>query len=228
MTKQGVLLDLDNTLYDYETCHRAGMDAAAALALERCGIDRPSFERGYQQARREIHDALAGTAASHNRLLYFQRLLERERRSALPHALEVYGGYWEAFLAVMRLDAGAEEFLDAIASRPVCLVTDLTAHIQHRKIRRLGLERWVNRLVTSEEAGREKPDPEIFRLGLEKIGCNPAAACMIGDDYRKDILGAVGCGIRAFWINRSGERRDGHGLVTEVRGFADLTGWFHD
>jgi putative hydrolase of the HAD superfamily len=46
----------------------------------------------------------------------------------------------------------------------------------------------VDYLVSSEEAGAEKPDPKVFELSLEKLGLKKDEVVMIGDNYEKDIM----------------------------------------
>lgn len=52
----------------------------------------------------------------------------------------------------------------------VGICTNMTAEIQYQKIEKLGITRWIDGVVTSEEAGVEKPDYRIF-LCAEKAEC---------------------------------------------------------
>ena len=62
----------------------------------------------------------------------------------------------------------------------------LAAGFQHGKLAELGLERYIDVLVTSEEAGAEKPSARIFRMALKKAGCRASETLLIGDDRIKD------------------------------------------
>lgn len=222
MRFKGVLLDIDNTLYDYGSAHRAGLAAAASVLQRRLGLTPRRVLREYEAARSAVNRRLAGTAASHNRMLYFQRMMESLGANPMRHSLPAYSAYWRAFLADIRLDADVRAFLTRIRGARVCCLTDLTAHIQHRKAVRLGLARFATAIVTSEEAGRDKPHPTIFRLGLEKIGLGPKDVCMVGDSFSKDIAGATRLGIRAFWLNPSGKSRCLGPLAVSVRNLREL------
>lgn len=61
-------------------------------------------------------------------------------------------------------------------------------------------------IVTSEEAGREKPKPSIFRLALKKAGCSPKETVMVGDSVEKDVRGAEKAGIAGILFAREGKR----------------------
>jgi len=67
---------------------------------------------------------------------------------------------------------------------------------------RLGLEPYLNFVVTSEEAGASKPNPLIFRVALDQAGVNAAEAVYIGDQYEVDVVGARGVGIAPILIDR--------------------------
>ena len=56
-------------------------------------------------------------------------------------------------------------------------------------------------IVTSAEAGIEKPDPKIYERALQKAGCAPGECLFIGDVYQKDVLGPEKAGMRALWFN---------------------------
>ncbi|HNR86820.1 MAG TPA: HAD family hydrolase [Spirochaetota bacterium] len=205
MDYKGILLDIDNTLYHYEPCHRIAIERALTYLSHTLSRDPANLGADYREARRQVHGEHAGTAAMHNRLLYFQRLLELIGVNAMEHALDAYNAYWDSFLEAMRPFEGVFDFLRSVRERDVrvCLLTDLTAHIQHRKVRKLELWRYVDYLVTSEEAGAEKPAPGIFLLGLEKMSLCATEVCMVGDNFDADIVGAVRLGIGAFWLTRS-------------------------
>ena len=214
MRYQAVLFDLDNTLYDYNACYRAANDAVFPWLCARTGRARAELEALYREAKRRNHIALAGTAASHNRLLYYQRLAELLGLKVFGAADVLLNIFWDTFLAAMQPLPGALELLSAIRPRGICLVTDMTVEIQYRKIARLGLAPFIDAIVTSEEAGIEKPHPWPFTLALGKLGADPAQACMVGD-APKDIEGPILLGMDAYWVQQCSQ--DTHWQYTELR-----------
>lgn len=223
---EGVLIDIDNTLYDYETAHARALKAVEETFAGRLAVDGSTFKAAFAEARTAVHVELRETASSHNRLLYFQRMFESLGHNPMRYALEAYGIYWDTFLENIELFDGVTEFLEKIRSLRICFVTDLTAHIQYRKIALLRLHEYAGHLVTSEEAGREKPHPYMFMLALKKLGLGPEQVCMVGDSYEKDIVGATRVGIRSFWLNRDGKEQRLNELTTEFGTFRELAGYF--
>lgn len=199
---KAVIFDLDDTLYGYKALDQEAGDRVKTLVCKRLRVSEERYEEAFKHGRKATKDSLGDTGASHNRMLYFQKTLEYLDCKPLSLSLQMYETYWGTFLTQMQLRPGVRELLDRLHEKEikVGICTDLTAHIQHRKLEALGLVDDVDCLVTSEEAGREKPAPGIFALCLEKLGLQPAEVCFVGDDYKKDVMGAVAAGMQAVWF----------------------------
>ncbi len=188
-----VLFDTDNTLYPYEPAHQAAMRAVRAKAARLFGIEQEKFDQAFDTARAAIKQRLHHTASSHSRLLYFQQMLEIVGLgSQVLLALDLEQTYWRTFLGNAKLFEGVKDFLDdlRIAGIPTAIVTDLTAQIQFRKIVYFGLDRYFDHIVTSEEAGFDKPNAAPFEIAVTKMKPRGSCIWMIGDDPANDIEGA--------------------------------------
>jgi putative hydrolase of the HAD superfamily len=73
---------------------------------------------------------------------------------------------------------------------------------------RLKLDSWLDIIVTSLDAGAGKPQPEIFLEALKRAGVAAGETLYVGDQYRVDVLGARGAGIKGILIDRTGYHRD--------------------
>ena len=187
-----ILFDTDNTLYSYEPAHRAALNAVRRKVVSRFGVSATDFDRVFSEARTQVKRCLGNTAASHNRLIYMQRTLELfGLGSQVLVALDLEQTYWREFLTEADLFDGVIELLDdlRLLGIPLAIVTDLTAQIQFRKIVYFGLENYFDFVVTSEEAGEDKPGSAPFRLAVDKIGKGNEPVWMIGDNPVADILG---------------------------------------
>ncbi len=192
----GVLIDLDDTLYIYEPCHRHALEAAFSACDMRLVFT--DFARVYRKARDTVTKRLAGQGACRSRLFAFQAMAEA-RGLSKPYstALALDRAYWDAFLSRMKPAPEALAFLQDAkrVSMRVAVVTDMTAEVQIGKLERLGLVNLIDHLVTSEVTGHEKPHRAMFETALAKLGVGAGRAVMIGDHVDKDILGAAALGI---------------------------------
>lgn len=198
---EGVLLDLDDTLYCYAPCHIAAL--RACFARHDFGLSFPEFRVHYRAARDAVTRTLQSQGACRSRLFAFMKMAEV---AAIPSSYELAFAldeiYWSTFIAIMEPHPRALEFLKRCsqAKVPTCIVTDMTAHIQIRKIARLGIAPHINCLVTSEEVGVEKPDQAMFATAVSKLGVRADRCLMLGDNVEKDVEGAILLGITAHLI----------------------------
>ena len=199
---KGVIFDIDGTLYDYQANDRLAMKHFCAFVEEALGVDEKNFRETYTQARTIIRGRLKDTAAQHSRVLLMQTALELLGKNPFDHLLKMYDVYWNFFLENMRPYDGAAEFLRGLksAGMKISTCTDMTAHIQYRKLARLGLDRYIDFMVTSEETGFEKPAPIMFRSALNKMHIQPNEAAYFGDALDRDVQGAANVGIEPFWF----------------------------
>jgi HAD superfamily hydrolase (TIGR01549 family) len=188
-----VLFDTDNTLYPYDPTHLVAQKAVKKKVVDTFSVKADDFDKAFDRARKDVHERLHGTASSHSRLLYMQRMLEiMGLGSQVLLALDLEQTYWRTFLSNAVLFEGVKELLDDIrlSGIPTAIVTDLTAQIQFRKIVYFGLDHYFDHIVTSEEAGYDKPHKEPFILALEKMQPQGKCIWMVGDNPLNDIQGA--------------------------------------
>ncbi len=200
-----VIFDIDNTVYDYDYCNGIAMNALSIYACQRYKISQKKFESAFYSSRKEIKELLGETASSHNRMLYMQLFLEKLGYFPCEGALELYDIYWDTMLDTMQLFPYVIPLLKELrfSGIKIGFLTDLTAHIQHRKIKRLGLEKYADSIVSSEESGCEKPSTKMFERILKKTECLPYEALMIGDDQKRDIDGANNIGMNSLLFIKS-------------------------
>jgi putative hydrolase of the HAD superfamily len=67
---------------------------------------------------------------------------------------------------------------------------------------RIGLTPYIDFIVTSNDAGANKPHPPIFLAALERAGVSADAAILVGDSVDTDIIGAAGVGIAGVLLDR--------------------------
>ncbi|HQM64074.1 MAG TPA: HAD family hydrolase [Acidobacteriota bacterium] len=82
-------------------------------------------------------------------------------------------------------------------------------------LRRVDLERWLDRVYCYRRIGHPKPSAAFFESVLRDLGLTAQHVVMVGDDFAKDVQGARRAGLRAVWLNRrTGERPEGEGVRT--------------
>lgn len=200
---KGVLIDLDNTLYEYAPCHKAGLKASYELYAKTQSIDEDAFYSLYIQAQSVVKERIPEHGASHSRLLYFQNITETvEKKTNMKVSLALEEIYWDAFTKTIVLRKDMIIFLQQCKEKSIkiCILTDLTTGVQLRKMVALGLDMYIDFVVTSEEVGADKPHFTMFSTALTKLNLKKEEVIMIGDDLTKDIDGARKQNIKAYLV----------------------------
>lgn len=191
-----ILLDIDDTLFDFQ----AGNRNAVAELMAELGLSSPTVFDEYQAINHACWEALERGEMTQEILHVerFRRFLASKNRDDDPEAVAV------RFAELLGMQAipmpGAEAFLNGLSGRvPMAILTNGITVIQKSRLARFGMGRWTDRVVISQEVGVSKPDPRIFEIALD--GVAPSDALMIGDSAQSDMLGANRAGIDACWFN---------------------------
>jgi putative hydrolase of the HAD superfamily len=131
--------------------------------------------------------------------------------------------YIEAQRGGHRLLAGAGEVVRSLrATAKVGLLTNGPPDIQRCKLETAGLDQSFDAVVISGEVGLGKPHPAVFAYVLEQLGAPASTAVMVGDNWRRDVLGALGAGMGAVWVAGGRPRPDGHPEVRVIDHVGEL------
>ena len=200
MDVRGLLFDLDDTLYDYAPCNAQGLEAAHKILQTSVEISFVEFMQLHDEARNYLAKTLHGQAALHNRVLFFKYIIEQLKGELTPALVsELYECYWQSFYNHMCPHPELHQVLEKLSpSYKMALVSNHTTLPQLKKIEILNISRFFPVVITSEEAGVEKPDPQIFNMALERLGVKAKESIFIGDSLRGDIEGAAQIGMRTI------------------------------
>ena len=70
------------------------------------------------------------------------------------------------------------------------------------RLEQFGILKYIDLVVASAEEGVAKPNKEIFEIALNRAGCRPEHAIMIGDRIDNDIVPAKKLGMKTIWIKQ--------------------------
>lgn len=164
--------------------------------------------RGIARSLDEVADAFAAEAAYYRSRLgepgpWNDAAVARLRRDCAQIFLAVLAApldadlFAPAFVEALRfrlVERGSEtlEALKAGGLRLACVSNwDPTLH---EVLADLRVARFFDAVVTSAETGATKPDPQIFRVALARLGVEPARALHVGDGD-VDREGALAAGL---------------------------------
>lgn len=211
-----VTFDFWNTLYkgppDAAVSEQRALDVQQILAAEGFQFELPALSEAFKSAWREAYytqkvygrDPGPGGQVAH--------LLNKLGVKQLRHPDDLYDAYTTTLLKLPpQINDGVPETLKTLGERlklAVICNTGATPGLYLRQIMKKDqLFDYFNYLVFSDEVVYAKPDPMIFKLTIEQLGCGPEKAVHVGDDPITDVIGARKAGMKAVWLAPGAEWR---------------------
>jgi len=140
---------------------------------------------------------------------YLEHLTRCASLSPFPDAAcERLRRYHDASNLWEDLMPGTIEALEQLAPRYRLGVVSNANGTVRALMARLGLDRFFDMVVDSQEEGVQKPDPRLFRIGVERMRATPESTVYVGDIFTVDVLGARGAGLSAVLIDPNGLHSD--------------------
>lgn len=170
-----VLFDFDGTLVD----SKGSFNKTMTQAFRELGIEKVpeiEFDRGVRDILKE-------------------KIGDRE---LVDRILEIYIKRYKLFWEEVRIMNGTEEILEWLKQMnvKVGIVTNRKNLAEYvlPTLEKLGILKYIDTLVTSREAKKEKPDPYPFILAAEKLGVDPEE-CLVVGDLKEDIIAGKRAGM---------------------------------
>lgn len=199
-----VLLDADNTLFDFDGAERKAL--CAVLTARGYTPDRATVEV-YQKINSALWDAFAQGEVKQDFLLV-ERFRRFEQAMGGCHDPEEFNDdYVHALAAHSDLFPGALEFCRRLSGqgRRLAIVTNGSAVAQRGRYAVSPIREYVPELFISQEMGVSKPDPLFFDRVCRKMNIlDRSRAVVMGDSLSSDILGGNRAGIDTIWYNPGG------------------------
>ena len=183
-----VIFDLDNTFYKYQATHDYSINKLFEYQELYEEID--NFLNSYKKAKSQVKSIVGDSTSSHNRVLYFKKMLENENKDPLM-AISLEEKYWEIFINKVVLNNEIYELLSKLRKQNAILhlYTNLDTNTQLMKLKKWNLN-YFDKIITSEDVGCEKPDLKfIFEVKhyLDAFYKKSFKFFAIGDDVKNDL-----------------------------------------
>ncbi|WP_376795771.1 HAD family hydrolase [Thermogemmatispora sp.] len=188
---QAVIWDLDGVIIDSAQAH---FRAWRRLAEEEgWKLSEEDFRATFGMRNDRIIPLLWGEmppervrALSERKEAYFRELVRQNPQGlALPGALELLQALHEAGIA--------QALASSTPPENIALISEL-----------LGLQRYLQALISGEMAERGKPAPDIFLKAAEALGVSPSA-CLVIEDAVAGVEAAHAAGMRCLAVTTTRE-----------------------
>jgi len=193
---KAVYFDIDDTLYDTSSFARLARKAALGVMIE-AGL--PLKQEEAYALLRNIIDEKGSNYDKHFNVLT-EKVFGEEKPLLIALGVITYHNVKFALLRPFPQTIPTLMYLKGKGYHLGVISNGLTIK-QWEKLIRLGIHHFFDEVITSEEVGFQKPDIEIFREALNRMGCKPKNSVMVGDKFKEDIIGALNAGMSAILVN---------------------------
>lgn len=201
-----LLLDVDNTLLDFNAAERA----AVGITLEHYGMPNgPEALETYHQINRQLWDSLAKGELNRSKLfaVRFGRVMQALGTPEAGNAREMNDFYENELANHADLMPGALTALEELGKvATLAIVSNGATQVQESRIAASGIGRFMDGVYISEKVGAAKPSPKLLDYAIRDLGLtNRSRVLMVGDDLLADIKGGINAGIDTCWVNFANE-----------------------
>lgn len=200
MNIKAVLIDIDNTLLDF--------DKSAFIAMnETAKKHNVTFPEGYFDVFLRINDKLWKDLECG---IIVKQDIYNNRWNMIFKKLGICAdgkAFEEDFRKEMRTTAvpvdGAEDILKYLSEKyPIYTASNASKAQQKQRLEKTGLMKYITEMFTSEDIGFQKPAKEFFYFCIrEMYPLHAEDVVMIGDSVDADIIGAKNFGIKSIWFD---------------------------
>lgn len=192
-----VAFDLDDTLYDEVDYCRSGFAAVAEfISREREEISSDC-----------VFDALWKQFAGGNRSRTFNAALDETGASYDDKFISELIDVYRQHKPKIKLPQESRDVLCMLLDRyTLGLITDGFLPAQRLKVQALGIEKYFECIIYTEELGREfwKPSSAGFEKLMERLNVKPETVVYVADNAKKDFIAPNKLGILSIQVIRPG------------------------
>ncbi|MBQ4068857.1 MAG: HAD-IA family hydrolase [Lachnospiraceae bacterium] len=188
-----VIFDLDDTLYsEMEYVKQAFMNVAVYLSEK------------YNISSEILYDKMQELLDKNGRGKIFNDIIEEYNIQESPKELvKIY----RATMPELKLYGDARQCIKMLKNKNIklAIITDGCSQVQHNKIKGLGIEDIMDCIiVTDDYENAAKPSTIPYNMVMEMLSINDPMACIyIGDNPKKDFIGAREVGMHTARIVRN-------------------------
>lgn len=208
---QGVIFDYGGTI-DTNSRHWAEVLWEKYKELQ-VPIDKPVFREAYVHGERTLarqplvkpednfYDVLRIKTRVQMDWLVENGILPCEKAVAENYASRIADACYAYVLEVLKRTRPVVKTLSE--HYKLVLVSNFYGNIQ-AVLKDFGLDGFFSRIVESSVVGVRKPDPAIYRLGVEAMGLPAGQVLVVGDSFSKDVVPAKKVGCKVAWLKGEG------------------------
>ncbi len=204
MRYEMVYFDLDNTLLDFSRSEKESL----RYVFSRYGLELNNEEvELYTQINKKWWQDFSKGLYSKDHIVIarFKEFLEKIGATNIP-VEKISTEYLDKLSQTAYFVPGARQFLEKMKLRNqrMAILTNGVRKVQEARAKILGLQNYVEFIITSEQVQKPKPDPAMFSLAAQLSGVRLDRSVYVGDDPVIDYQASRNAGVDFIIFDPSG------------------------
>ncbi len=202
-----IFFDLDHTLWDFD--RNSSLAFQRVFSTHKIDVNLEQFLKVYEPINFAYWKLFREERVSKQELRR-GRLIDAFKPFQIKYPVETIDALAHSYIEELPVDNhlfdGVQDILVYLSEKyNLHIITNGFEEVQHLKLKNSGIHSFFKTVTSSEEVGVKKPNPIIFKKGLEKAKTTPKQSLMIGDSFEADILGAENVGMQTIFFNYRNE-----------------------
>ena len=203
---RAIFFDLDDTLENWWVAKTAIRDKFCRFVAKKYGLSMEGFFRMFVKVEYEIVGKSLNPMV-YDRKVWLKQALKRFGMETGKRELESLDKlYWKIAFSRIKIYPDTIATLKKLGKYKKIIITDSDGdphdEIKNKKIRILGIRKYFDLIVTSNETGKNKPDKGMWRFALKKLKLKPSECIMVGDKPEMDLKPTKEMGFATVWMRK--------------------------
>lgn len=202
---KAIIFDFDDTIEDWTISRKKFHEDFKNHVQKEFGVEKELFYDTYKKIEDDLIRNRNGVK-KFDRAMWFRKTFRKLKIKYTKRQIDdLLKFYWDGSFDAEKLFPGANDLICSLEGKyKLAILTDSDGgrNIKLRRIKKFSIAKKFDLITTGEDVGASKPDPRCFRYVLRKLKVKPQESIMVGDNPRKDLLGAKTIGIRTVWVKQ--------------------------
>ncbi len=203
-----IFFDMDDTIWDFSRATKEALRKVYdTYDLDKYFDSYEEFAQIFKQINRELWDQYRKNEVQRETVavVRFIYTLEKKTRDfPLMLAQRMSDSYLAYTVEDAYLEPYATETIKYLRDKGyrIHIISDGFFEVQIMKIKMAKIASYISQLISAEEVGVLKPNPQIFEYAVNKANTTKEKSIYIGNSYEHDVLGAYNAGIDQVFYNK--------------------------
>ena len=217
----GLAFDIGDTIINAKEMQKNAIERTAQMLHKRELIDNVDiFVSKYKEYDKEFD----GAAVNHLFSIPIDIMRKTLHTFSITKNIHLYSTlsfYRKKIREQIRLNNRLVDLLNRLKGKEYKLgiVSDGTIDEQIYTLSKMGIIELFDTIIFSEAIGVTKPDRRMFKAAITDLAIEPENIFIIGDDFKKDIIGGKKCGLKTIWVTEVACREvpDDYGKYVDIK-----------